>query len=117
MSTMPRLGTWDRRASLAVTIRAGLLTDQGRVLVSTDPITLQARAYLDDGAVTPTPLAGAISVPLGWSASAAQWAADLPYLAAMDALASVRVVVTITAGGVTHDLMDARAVFVKADGR
>lgn len=120
MSTVNRISTWDRRTGYVLRIAAGKLTDAilGRALVDGDAFAMSARAYQDDGAVTPTALAGASAVSFAWSAAAGQWAAELPYVAgSMDTLSTARVVVTLTAGGVTHDLMDATVTFTRADGR
>jgi hypothetical protein len=78
---------------------------------------MSARAYVDDGLEVLTPIAGAAAVPLVWVPDASHWAATLPYVAALDALERVRVIVTLTSGGVTHDLMDASCRLVRADGR
>jgi hypothetical protein len=120
MSTVNRISTWDRRTGYVLRIAAGKLTDAilGRALVDGDAFTMSAQAFTDDGAVTPTALAGASAVSFAWSATANQWAAELPYVAgSMDALATVRVVATLTANGTTHDLMDATVTFTRADGR
>jgi hypothetical protein len=120
MSTVHRISTWDRRTGYVLRIAAGKLTDAilGRALVDGDAFTMSARAFTDDGAVVPTALSGASAVAFVWSASAGQWAAELPYVAAsMDALPTVRVVATLTANSVTHDLMDATVTFTRADGR
>lgn len=120
MSIVDRLGTWDRRTGYVLTIAAGKLTDAvlNRALVDGDAFTMSARAFTNDGAVTPTALAGASAVAWTWSPGASQWYAELPYVAgSFDALTSVRVVATLTAAAITHDLMDAVVRFTKADGR
>jgi len=119
MSQTYRGGQWDRRTGFVASIPAGRLTDAilGRALIDGDAFSLSARAWVDDGLTTPTAITGADAVGLAWSPAASQWAAELPYVSALNALDGVRVIVTLTAGGVTHDLMDASFSFRRADGR
>jgi hypothetical protein len=114
-TAIPRLALWSRRTTCAVTIAAGQLTDPvlGRALVDGDPFTLSAVAVSDDAPATV--LAGPLA--MAWSAVTNQWAAVLPYSGALDVVGRVRVIVTLTAGSTTHDLMDAALSFVRADGR
>lgn len=119
MSQIHRRGLWDRRTGFVARIPAGRLTDAilGRALIDGDAFTLSARAFAATDSASPVPITGANPATLTWSPDASQWAAELPYLAAFDALEAVRVIVTLTAGGTTHDLMDASVSFVRADGR
>ena len=121
MSLIDRVGTWDRRTGYVLRIAAGKLFDAvlNRTLVDTsDTFTLSARAYQNDAAVAPTALTGSSAVAWVWSGSAQQWAVELPYDAPnMNGITTVRVVATLTANSITHDLMDAVVKFTKADGR
>jgi hypothetical protein len=118
-SPIQRLDTWARRTGYVLSIPAGQLYDDilARPLTDADSFTLAARAWADDDLPVPTAITGASSVALTWSAATQRWVCELPYVTAFNALPSVRVIATITAGGATHDLMDARVTFVKADGR
>lgn len=119
MSVVDRLDTWDRRTGYVLAIAAGKLTDAvlGRALVDGDAFTMAARAYVNDTATTPGPITGASSVAFAWQAGTGRWVAELPYVGAFDTLAGVRVIATLTANSVTHDLMDATVRMTRADGR
>lgn len=115
-SSIERIGTWARRNSYVLKIAAGQLYDDvlGRALVNGDAFTMGARAYVDNDLVTPTTISGVGQQSFSWTGT--QWLCELPYASAFDTLATVRVIATLTAGSVTHDLMDARVTIVKADG-
>ncbi len=112
-----RVLSWSRSNTLAVSIAAGRLLELGVVLTEADVDSISARAYVDDASTTLTPITGASAVDVAWDAARQKWVGLLPYVAAFDALDTVRVVVTAVVGGSSERLLDASAPFTTADGR